>query len=190
MTPSRPSIDVQSVAATFPVSVGERALTFDAVYRDYLRKVLQWARASGCPQADLEDVAQEVFLVVRRRLDDFDGENVGGWLYRITQRMTRDQRRRAWFRRVIFGETNEVERPAQATDDVLDARLTFMRVTSEMNPERRTAFVLFEVDGYSGEEIAELEGVPVGTVWRRLHQARREFVEIAERQSKRKEARR
>ncbi len=181
---SRPSISVQSVesvesiAAFQPSRDASVGLTFDEVYRAHLPKVLQWARAFGCRPADLEDVAHDVFLVVRRRLPDYDGANTSGWLYRITQRMARDQRWRAWFRRVILGEA-EVHQPGTATDEALAATVTVQRVLDRMHPQRRAAFVLFEVDGYSGEEIAELEGVPVGTVWRRLHQARREFVELA-----------
>jgi RNA polymerase sigma-70 factor (ECF subfamily) len=48
-----------------------------------------------------------------------------------------------------------------------------------MDEERRTAFVLFEIDGLSGEEIARIQDVPLNTVWTRLHHARREFFSLA-----------
>jgi RNA polymerase sigma-70 factor (ECF subfamily) len=44
-----------------------------------------------------------------------------------------------------------------------------------MSESHRTAFILFEVEGYSGDEIAQLEDIPVNTVWTRLHHARREL---------------
>jgi RNA polymerase sigma-70 factor (ECF subfamily) len=47
-----------------------------------------------------------------------------------------------------------------------------------MSAVRRSAFILFEVEGYSGEEIAELEGIPLNTVWTRLHHARKDFVQL------------
>jgi RNA polymerase sigma-70 factor (ECF subfamily) len=59
----------------------ERSLDFARVYDDWFDHVAQWIRALGAPQADVEDIAQEVFLVVQRRLVDFDGRNLPGWLY-------------------------------------------------------------------------------------------------------------
>jgi RNA polymerase sigma-70 factor (ECF subfamily) len=49
-----------------------------------------------------------------------------------------------------------------------------------MSDMQRTAFVLFEIEGYSGEEIAELEQIPVNTVWTRLHHARKRFFELVD----------
>ncbi len=168
----------------FAVRVVE--LTFEGIYREFLPQVLKWARALGGPTSELEDIAHEVFLVVRRRLADFDGENPAGWLYRITGRSVRDHRRKAWFRKIMSrrGEPDEldgivaVDRPI---DELLEARRvsrTVEKLLDGMNVKRRVAFVLFEVEGLSGEEIATLEGIPVGTVWRRLHQARKEFVAL------------
>ena len=85
-------------------------LDFSAVYEAWLQPVTGWIRAFGGLEVDYEDVAQEVFLVVRRKLGRFDGENLGGWLYRITQLTVRDYRRRAWFRRLVFGRDEGVAR--------------------------------------------------------------------------------
>src|SRR3954470_21935650 len=74
---------------------------FEALYSAYFHHVTRWARAFGCPPADIDDVAQETFLVARRRLDQFQGGNVAGWLYRIAQHVTRGHRRRAWVRRLL-----------------------------------------------------------------------------------------
>jgi RNA polymerase sigma-70 factor (ECF subfamily) len=49
-----------------------------------------------------------------------------------------------------------------------------------MAEKRRTAFVLFEIEGYSGEEIAELFGIPVATVWTRLHHARKDYFRLVD----------
>jgi RNA polymerase sigma-70 factor (ECF subfamily) len=48
----------------------------------------------------------------------------------------------------------------------------------KMSEVRRTTFILFEIEGYSGEEIAEMQGIPLNTVWTRLHHARKEFVRL------------
>src|SRR5215470_9220019 len=73
---------------------------FAAIYERHFHLVASWIHALGGPDADVEDVAQEVFLVVRRKLGRFDGRNLRSWLYTITARMVRDHRQRAWFRRV------------------------------------------------------------------------------------------
>jgi RNA polymerase sigma-70 factor (ECF subfamily) len=52
------------------------------------------------------------------------------------------------------------------------------RILSQLTERRRTAFFLFEIEGYTGEEIAELEGVSVNTVYTRLHHARRDFMTL------------
>src|SRR5689334_23689310 len=78
-----------------------QALTFEKIYAQWFHDVSRWIRAFGGLDADLDDLAQEVFLIVRRQLPKFDGENLPGWLYRITQRTVRDYRRRAWYRRFL-----------------------------------------------------------------------------------------
>jgi RNA polymerase sigma-70 factor (ECF subfamily) len=47
-----------------------------------------------------------------------------------------------------------------------------------MTEKRQTTFVLFEIEGYSGEEIAEIQSLPLDTVWTRLHHARKEFMRL------------
>jgi RNA polymerase sigma-70 factor (ECF subfamily) len=54
-------------------------------------------------------------------------------------------------------------------------------ILGEMRQKQRTVFVLFELEGYSGEEIAALEGAPVNTIWTRLHHARKDFASIVKR---------
>jgi RNA polymerase sigma-70 factor (ECF subfamily) len=161
-------------------------LTFEQVYASSLNDVARWIRALGGKPADVEDLTQEVFLVVRRKLSDFDGRNQRGWLYRIAQRTVRDYRRRAWFRRVFLGSVSSSEHydAAASSDDpseVLERKQAeglLYGLLAKMSEVRRTTFVLFEVEGYSGEEIAEMQGIPLNTVWTRLHHARKEFLRL------------
>src|SRR6187551_419829 len=74
---------------------------FREVYESRFHEVLRWIRAMGGRDEDLDDLAQEVFIIVRRKLSSFDGHNLNGWLYRITQRTVRDYRRAAWFRNLL-----------------------------------------------------------------------------------------
>ncbi len=158
-------------------------LDFSDVYREWFRHVCRWIRALGGFGVDHEDLAQEVFLVVRRKLSAFDGRNISGWLYRITELTVRGSRRRAWAKRMVLGrrETAGGELVAQDRGPAgelqrKEARRILAEILSSMSDERRVAFMLFEIEGYSGEEIASMQGVPTATVWTRLHYARKEFL--------------
>jgi RNA polymerase sigma-70 factor, ECF subfamily len=160
------------------------ALTFEEVYAQGFPHVVRWIRAFGGLDADLEDLAQETFVVVRRQLAKFDGHNLAGWLYRITQRTVRDYREGAWFRRA-WGNRHEDKRARRDTiaphsdpSEVLERREAIRFLTqllAKISESHRTAFILFEIEGYTGEEIAQLEDVPLNTVWTRLHHARKEI---------------
>jgi RNA polymerase sigma-70 factor (ECF subfamily) len=172
--------------------------TFEQIYAERFDDVIRWLRALGGLDADLDDLAQEVFLVVQRKLHGFDGGNLGAWLFKIAKNQVSDHRRRAWVRRVFRGL-----QPSTAAESVplhgrafptpheaLERREAWSFVAQTLNKmplAQRTAFVLFEIEGYGGEEIAELEGIPLSTVWTRVHYARRLFYELtakAERQGK------
>lgn len=155
---------------------------FEALYSSYFHHVTRWARAFGCPAADIDDVAQETFLVARKRLRQFEGGNAAGWLYRIAQHVTRGHRRRAWVRKVLhrdpdLGAADGQNGPVEALEQ-REARREMHEILSRMTERRRATFFLFEIEGYTGEEIAQLEGVAVGTVYTRLHHARRDFMAL------------
>lgn len=156
--------------------------TLEAIYEVWFTAVCQWVRALGAPEADREDLVQEVFVVVQRRLADFDGQNLKGWLYQIARGKVRDYRRLRWVRRVVLwdwegnreadGAAPIDERTPLAILATNEKRRLLMKLLDSLNEAERTAIVLFEVDGYSGQEIAELQGVPLNTVWTRIHKAR------------------
>jgi RNA polymerase sigma-70 factor (ECF subfamily) len=156
---------------------------FEALYAAYFHHVTRWVRAFGCPAADIDDVAQETFLLARKRFDRFAGGNAAAWLYVTARHTTRAHRRKAWVRRVVYGdpdlrvsESRETN-PVQALEQ-REARRQMQQILSRMTERRRTTFFLFEIEGYSGAEIAELEGVPLNTVYTRLHHARRDFMAL------------
>jgi RNA polymerase sigma-70 factor, ECF subfamily len=159
---------------------------FRAIYDDWFVEVSRWIRALGGLEADRDDIVQEVFMVVRRRLPSFDGLNVPAWLYRITRRQVRDFRRRTWvkhiFTRLRIDEPDALPHaggsPAMALEQKENQRLLYA-VLDKMQADRRSAFVLFEIEGLSGDEIARIQNVPLNTVWSRLHNARKEFFAIA-----------
>jgi RNA polymerase sigma-70 factor (ECF subfamily) len=185
------AVSIEAPAASVPPAqaresaAGARAiaLDFDRVYSDHFHHVSRWARALGGLDADLDDLTQEVFLVVRRKLDSYAGPSLQAWLYGITRKTVSDYRRRAWMRRLWSGVTRSLEitpeaAQVQAGDAIerWEAQRIMKRVLDSMSPLRRTAFILFEIEGYSGEEIAELEQIPLATVYTRLHHARKDFL--------------
>jgi RNA polymerase sigma-70 factor (ECF subfamily) len=155
---------------------------FDGIYRAWFYRVERWLVALGAPDSELEDWTQEVFVVVRRKLVDFDGQNLTGWLYKIATRTASDFRRRAWFRRLIFrapaGELDELveqrDGPAALLEQKEDRRL-LLDMLGRIEERRRMVLVLSDMEGLSGEEIAAVTGTKVATVWTRLHRARKEF---------------
>ena len=164
---------------------------FEALYSAYFHHVTRWARAFGCPHGDIDDVAQETFLVARRKLEQFRGGNAAGWLYRIAQHVTRSHRRRAWLRRMLQRDPDVAAVGARQMSPVealeqRDARRQMLDLLSQMSERRRTTFFLFEIEGYSGEEIAQLEGVAVNTIYTRLHHARRDFMTLLARADEQK----
>ena len=161
---------------------------FLTLYDAWYESVCKWIRALGVLDADGEDITQEVFLVASRRLHAFDGSNPAAWLYRITRRQVRDFRRRRWIKSIFNREhTDAVD--ALPDDNACPAGMLerkqrqriLLALLSKMNVDRGAAFVLFEIEGLSGEEIARIQGVPVNTLWKRLHVARKEFTALVAR---------
>lgn len=162
---------------------------FSALYAEWVHEVLRWVRAMGTREADIEDVTQEVFMVARQRMSTFDGRNPAGWLYRIAQFRVRSHRRVAWFRHLFLGQTpieddaSEADAgptPESALHD-RERRRLLHELIERLPDSRRATFYLYEVEGYSGEEIARIQSLPVNTVWTRLHVARREFMALVAR---------
>ena len=164
-------------------SVGRAIPSFDQVYRSCFIEVARWVRALGANSADIEDLTQEVFIIVRRKLASFDGRNLPGFLYRIAQRTVRDHRRSAWISRLTGRRARVPDLPARGPSalEVLHDRerqRLIEGILAKMSAARRTTFVLFEIEGYSGEEIAEIQSLPLNTVWTRLHHARKDFLRM------------
>ena len=158
-------------------------VSFEDVYHAYFKQTVAWMRGLGVPEAELEDVAQDVFLIVRRKLPHFHGGNLAGWLYRIASLTVQNFRRRAWFKN-LFSRGQPIDSmdmvglgatPAMALEKKQDQRL-LAEMLARMSDKRRATLVLFEIEGYSGQEIATLHRVPVKTVWTRLHHARKDLV--------------
>ncbi len=156
-------------------------MTFEELYDRHFEFVWRSLHRLGVERGDLDDAAQEVFLVVHRKLDDFaERSKVTTWLYTICLRTARDRRRRAHVRREI-SDSDGVERIRDDAADVTvalerrDDALLFEAVLRRMELEQRAVFTLFELEGMTGQDIAEVLTLPLGTVYSRLRLAREAF---------------
>src|SRR5262245_29078998 len=168
-------------AAVVPVAPPAARLSFEAVYRAHAKTVSRWASRLLGPGGDCDDVVQEVFIVVRHKLPRFDGRaEITTWLYEIAVRVVQEWRRRRRWWSWVTGRGPSPSRgraktpPSlhrnEAQDPVprLEGRervLLLYRVLDGLGEAYRTTFILFELEGLSGERIAEITGVRLGTVW-------------------------
>jgi RNA polymerase sigma-70 factor (ECF subfamily) len=157
------------------------ALEVRTIYREHGRFVWLSLQRLGVHPSDLDDVAQDVFMVVHRRLATFDRRaRVSTWLFGICMRVAANyRRRRRWTHEVLSGGFED-DRPASldAADDVLvrrEQREIAELALSRLEIAKRATFVMFEIESLSCLEIAELMNVPVGTVYSRLHSARKQL---------------
>ncbi|MBX7084474.1 MAG: RNA polymerase sigma factor [Nannocystaceae bacterium] len=149
-----------------------------AIYREHHTFVWRSVRRLGVPDADVDDIVQEVFVVAHRRLADFAGHSsIRTWLFGIAYRVMHEHRRRR-DARARREQQLEAGRPPTAPDRRL-SRVEAVGVLDELlgrlDPEQREVFVMAEAAKLSAPEIAELTGVKLNTVYSRLRLARRAF---------------
>ncbi|MBL8684041.1 MAG: RNA polymerase sigma factor [Myxococcales bacterium] len=176
------AIDSNPPAATGAAEDASEPLSFEGVYSDHFDFVWRSARRLGVPQASLDDCVQDVFLVVHRRLSDFEGRSsVRTWLFGIVRRVVRDHRATAR-ERATTSDTVELSQLVDTRSEAPDesaARAEATRILNALletlDDDKREAFVLSELEQFSVPEIAEATGVNVNTVYARVRAARREL---------------
>jgi RNA polymerase sigma-70 factor (ECF subfamily) len=167
------SASAASVQPEAPVDVG-------AIYDRHVDFVWRSLARFGVRESDLQDMLQEVFLVVHRRLGDRDpNASVTAWLFGICLRVAAAYRRRAHRRHEQLSE-HMVETPAGDVDPERAAatqqeQALVAEILDEMDLEQRAVFVMFEVDELTCQQIATAIDCPLGTVYSRLRAARKSF---------------
>lgn len=155
----------------------------DALLDAWLPVVLRWAARLGGPAVDCEDAAQDVFIVVLRRLADVeDLEQFGPWLYGVTRRVVSQHRRRAWVRRWMPGASTEQATPEPGPEQGLASHqlgLVVQSILERLPAKQREVLVLCDLEERTAVEAAELIGVPTGTVKSRLRLGRQAFRRLA-----------
>lgn len=151
--------------------------TFDSVFEAEFDYVCHTLRRFGVREADLEDVAQDVFLGVHRRFDDYDpGRPVRPWLVAFAFRGASNYRRGERRRGERIGEdVPEATVDGRSAAEVSDRRRSVQRVFDQMDLERSVVLLMFDMDGYTAPEIAHALDVPVNTVYSRIRLAREDF---------------
>jgi RNA polymerase sigma-70 factor (ECF subfamily) len=155
---------------------------FPEVYRKHFAFVWRTLCRMRVREADLPDVTQNVFVIVHRQLPSFEERaELTTWLHAICWRVARDYRRSARSRLEVVQDVREVPQRGAARDgalhrfDLQELSQLLESILAKIPEKLRQVFVLFEVDELSGDEIARLLDVPVGTVRSRLRLARAAF---------------
>ena len=156
--------------------------TFDAVYARGYAHVWRTLRRLGVPEQDIEDQAHDVFLVVHRRLHDYDPDRpLEPWLSGIAFRVMCAARRRAHRRRERPGNDAWLEQqqsPEPGPERLMarhERQQLVLDALTRLDLDRRMVFVMHELDGMPCPQIAQAIGVPLNTVYSRLRVARTRF---------------
>lgn len=176
-------MQAELAVATEPgADVHERAVDAESLYRAHAPFVASFLRHMGTSEADLDDHLQDVFVIAHRK----GGYQPGAasprtWLASLAFRVV-VARRRAHARRPRSAAPVEtLADEARSPAEIFEARRSLSNVQAALEHlplEQRAAFVLFEIEGESCERIAAMWDVPIGTVYSRLHHARKRFLEI------------
>jgi RNA polymerase sigma-70 factor (ECF subfamily) len=153
------------------------------LYRRHFAFVTQSVRRMGVPAANAEDVAQDVFLVARRRLSGFEGRSTTRtWLFGIARRVAKDHRRSGDRLR------RRLEKLAPADVAISDAEGNVVSLIElerlehrlgALDDNRRAIYMLVERDGMTAQEVASQLGMNINTVYSRLRSARIQLDYIA-----------
>jgi RNA polymerase sigma-70 factor (ECF subfamily) len=149
-----------------------------ALAEDHFAYVWRLLRRLGLSDADADDGAQHAFLVASRRLDDIEPGRERAFLYKAAVHTAYKQRRAELRRREE--DLDQIALPAAdpGVEELVDrrrAREILDAIVGTMPLELRVVFVLYEIDGLRTTEIADVVGIPLGTVASRLRRARADF---------------
>jgi RNA polymerase sigma-70 factor (ECF subfamily) len=150
------------------------------LYEQHFHFVWRSLRRLGVAPTDLDDAVQDVFVVVHRRLETFEGRStIKGWIFGIAIRIAKTYRRRGARRRLNIahedsvlvctdGTPEEARAYAQAAEQVQE-------LLEELDDDKRAVFVLAELEDMQAPEIAVVLGIPTNTVYSRLRLGRAVF---------------
>ena len=167
----------------------------EQAFRVYAQDVARWAHHLGRADVDVEDVVQEVFFVVSKRLSEFRPDaRFSSWLFEITRKIVANHRRRQrWRFWRSDGQEVLASVPSQLRDPAaeLEQQQLLERFYAALDrlPEKyRTVIVLYEIEGLSTRAIADLRHLKLGTVKVHLSRARERLVTQYQRLARREKS--
>jgi RNA polymerase sigma-70 factor, ECF subfamily len=153
-----------------------------AIYEEHFDFVWRSLRRLGVPLSAVDDAAQDVFVVVHRRLSEFEGKSrLKTWLFSIALNVAQHYRRALARRPQEFGRELDEEfvdvGSASPQDETLraEAARLVQSLLESLDDEKRAVLVLAHLEQMPAPEIAEALGIPLNTVYSRLRLARRQF---------------
>jgi RNA polymerase sigma factor (sigma-70 family) len=176
---NRPPADSSSDAAIMARVANGDAAALGILYERYAVSLLRFARR--LERHDAEDIVQQVFMRALRLAPKFDPDarSARPWLFAITARVVQEHRRS--LRRWAAALARLASHPPRAPATLPDPRSDLQVGLAQLSAAKRSVLLLAEVEGFACEEIASMLEIPVGTVWTRLHHARRELRRFHER---------
>ncbi len=162
-----------------PSGLSERAgstLSFREIFDANAPYIWRTLRRLGVREADANDMCQEVFVVVHRRLGEFDGtSSIRTWIYGITTRVASQYRRRAERHPEELSDAVPEAAVAPGQESRADERMLLERLElalERLDEHKRAVFVLYELEELTMSEVAQALGCPLQTAYSRLHAAR------------------
>jgi RNA polymerase sigma-70 factor (ECF subfamily) len=169
-------------------------ISLEVVYDAHFDFVWRSARRLGVPSAAIDDVVQEVFVIVHRKLAGFEQRSsLRSWLFAITRRVVRDHRRSQRRRPTesIADEAGDAHALAPDERTLLHEQARLLHAVLEtLDEDKREAFVLAELERMSGPEIADALQLNLNTAYARVRAARLAFEDALERHEARTRFRR
>jgi RNA polymerase sigma-70 factor (ECF subfamily) len=168
-------------------ATGRPRIVFAVLFREQQPFVWRMLRYLGVPEASLDDVTQEVFVIAGRKLEaDEDVEQPRAWLFGIARGVASNWRRAASRRQAreqAWSAAAELDtEPPSAERDLRrrQAAASVERFLQELGEPLATTFVLADIEGLTAPEVAEAIGVPLNTVYSRTRTARIRFNRFVE----------
>jgi len=156
----------------------------DALLERWVPQVLRWAIRLGGPGIHPEDVAQDVCIVIIRRLDDLrDLDRLSPWLYGVTRKVVSQHRRKAWRRRWMPGVAADPVSTDSGPSQLAEATELGHAVhglLAGLSLRHREVLVLCDLEERPAAEVADMLGIPLGTVKSRLRAAPDRFRSAAQ----------
>jgi RNA polymerase sigma-70 factor (ECF subfamily) len=153
----------------------------EQVYREHSDLVWRLLRHLGVEEASRDDVFHEVFLVVHRRIADYDGRaSMPTWLFGITRNVVHHHRR-SFARHLRRLQVAPAPQPRPGPEEqvaLLEARALVDRFLAGLSEEHRLVFVLAEIEGLRVPEIAEQLALNLNTLYSRLQALRKQFAQF------------